>query len=136
MTNKELNTSKLISIIEQRKVSKLKLASDCGISRVTLDTLLKGGEIGLHKFLKVVNYLGLSISYLFDETVPPGNTSVEANGVLSVASMHSNVSVAADAVLAERVKSLEALLAEKERLISVLMSCKQTSAPSSHTQNM
>ena len=32
-----------------------------------------------------------------------------------------NVSVGTDAVLAERVKSLEALLAEKERLIKVLM---------------
>ena len=33
--------------------------------------------------------------------------------------MHGNVSVKSDAVLAERIKSLEALLAEKERLIKV-----------------
>lgn len=45
--------------------------------------------------------------------------SVETNGDFSPASMHGNVSVATDAVLAERVKALEALLAEKERLIRV-----------------
>lgn len=47
--------------------------------------------------------------------------SVETTGDFSPASMHGNVSVATDAVLAERVKALEALLAEKERLIKVLM---------------
>ncbi len=119
MKNIELNTSKLASEIEKRRISKLRLASDCGISRVTLDTLLKGGEIGLHKFLKVVNYLDLSIGYLFDEITFASNTSVETNGDFSPASMHGNVSVATDAVLAERVKALEALLAEKERLIKV-----------------
>lgn len=50
----------------------------------------------------------------------PKNT-VETKGDFSPASMNGNVSVGTDAVLAERVKSLEALLAEKERLISVLM---------------
>lgn len=118
MKNIELNTSKLASEIEKRRISKLRLASDCGISRVTLDTLLKGGEIGLHKFLKVVNYLDLSIGYVFDEITIPSNTSVETNGDFSPASMHGNVSVATDAVLADRVKSLEALLVEKERLLA------------------
>ena len=46
--------------------------------------------------------------------------SVETSGDFSPASMHGNVSVGCtDAVLAERVKALEALLAEKERLIKV-----------------
>lgn len=37
---------------------------------------------------------------------------------------HDNLNIVGDAVLAERVKSLEALLAEKERLIKVLMEKK------------
>ena len=49
---------------------------------------------------------------------------VETNGSFSPASMNGNVSVGADAILAERVKHLEELLAEKERLISVLMERK------------
>ena len=44
--------------------------------------------------------------------------SVETKGDFSPASLHGDVSVGAtDALLAEKVKSLEALLAEKERLI-------------------
>lgn len=44
---------------------------------------------------------------------------VHTNGDFSPASMHGDVSVGADAILVERVKHLEDLLAEKERLIRV-----------------
>ena len=54
------------------------------------------------------------------------NTEVHVNVTdsnVAIGSHNSvgNVSVGTDAVLAERVKSLEALLVEKERLIKVLM---------------
>ena len=47
------------------------------------------------------------------------NNTVETNGDFSPASMMGNVSVGTDAILVERVKHLEELLAEKERLIKV-----------------
>lgn len=47
-----------------------------------------------------------------------GNNAV-ANGDKSVAAINSNVNTAPDTLMAERIKSLEALLAEKERLIKV-----------------
>lgn len=50
-----------------------------------------------------------------------GDRSVETSGDFSPASYHGDVTVGGDAVLAERVKSLEALVEEKERLIQVLM---------------
>ncbi len=48
----------------------------------------------------------------------PGNNAV-ANGDKSVAAINSNVNTAPDTLMAERIKSLEALLAEKERLIKL-----------------
>ena len=53
-----------------------------------------------------------------------GNNTIETNGDYSPASMNGNVSVHSDANLADKVKYLEQLLAEKERLITVLMERK------------
>ena len=56
----------------------------------------------------------------FDEQLfERANNTVHTNGDFSPASMNGNVSVGGDAILAERVKHLEELLAEKERLIKV-----------------
>ncbi len=70
---------------------------------------------------KIITTLGVDARWLLtgEEVASQSVNSVETNGDFSPASMHGNVSVATDAVLAERVKALEALLAEKERLIKV-----------------
>ncbi len=52
-----------------------------------------------------------------------GNNAV-ANGDKSVAAINSNVSSPTADVLEERVRALETLVAEKERLINVLMERK------------
>ena len=72
---------------------------------------------------KIVQVLDVDARWLLtgEKTDKTVNT-IETNGDFSPASMHGNVSVgSADAVLQERIKSLEMLVAEKERLISVLM---------------
>ena len=69
---------------------------------------------------KIVTALDVNARWLLTgEGASTTNTKVETNGDFSPASVHGNVSVESDAVLAERIKSLEALLAEKERLIKV-----------------
>ena len=72
---------------------------------------------------KIVLALDVDAKWLLtgDESSSRPKNTVETKGDFSPASMNGNVSVGTDAVLAERVKSLEALLAEKERLINVLM---------------
>ena len=72
---------------------------------------------------KIVLALDVDAKWLLtgDESSSRPKNTVETKGDFSPASMNGNVSVGTDAVLAERVKSLEALLAEKERLIKVLM---------------
>lgn len=70
---------------------------------------------------KIVLALDVDARWLLTGEETHSNTanSVETSGDFSPASMNGNVSVGTDAVLAERVKALEALLAEKERLIKV-----------------
>ena len=75
---------------------------------------------------KIVQVLDVDARWLLtgEKTDKTVNT-IETNGDFSPASMHGNVSVgSADAVLQERIKSLEMLVAEKERLISVLMEAR------------
>jgi len=65
---------------------------------------------------KIVTKLNVDARWLLTgEETPQQNVNTEVHGNVT----DSNVSVGTDAVLAERVKSLEALLAEKERLIKV-----------------
>ena len=73
---------------------------------------------------KIVLVLDVDAKWLLTGIEPEqsgeSTNSVETSGDFSPASMHGNVSVGCtDAVLAERVKALEALLSEKERLIKV-----------------
>ncbi len=74
---------------------------------------------------KIIRVLDVDARWLITgESDGKVGNAVETSGDFSPASMNGDVSVGADAVLAERVRSLEALLAEKERLIKVLMERK------------
>ena len=81
---------------------------------------------------KIVTKLNVDARWLLTgEETPLQNLNTEVHGNVTdsnvaIGSHNSvgNVSVGTDAVLAERVKSLEALLTEKERLIKVLMERK------------
>ena len=81
---------------------------------------------------KIVTKLNVDARWLLTgEETPLQNLNTEVHGNVTdsnvaIGSHNSvgNVSVGTDAVLAERVKSLEALLVEKERLIKVLMERK------------
>lgn len=76
---------------------------------------------------KIVQVLDVDARWLLTgEKAGKTVNTIETSGDFSPASMHGNVSVgSADAVLQERIKSLEALVAEKERLISVLMEARK-----------
>lgn len=73
---------------------------------------------------KIINTFDIDARWLLigEESI---KKEIRTEGDYSPATDSGNVSMAVgDAVLAERVKSLEALLAEKERLIKVLMENK------------
>lgn len=103
-------------------ISKSELSRRCGIANQNINRVFNKPSIDTNKLIAISEALGYNFfkEYVDDEE-PVAAPSVETRGDFSPASMHGNVSVGGDALLAERVKSLEALLAEKERLIRVLL---------------
>nr|DAM56888.1 MAG TPA: SOS-response transcriptional repressor [Caudoviricetes sp.] len=86
-----------------------------GISQQSFSQSLSAQDIKTGLVEKISAALHLPISYFFDETT----NSAVASGDSSVAAINSHVE--GNAVLQERVKSLEALVEEKERTIKILM---------------
>lgn len=107
---------------ENRSGGLKKLATDIGMSEQNLHRCIRNNKIQAADLEKIALLLKVDIRTFFNEGVSTlANNSVNTNGDFSPASMNGNVSVGGDAILAERVKHLEELLAEKERLIKVLM---------------
>lgn len=106
--------------------NKAKFAKTIGIAPTSLSNYLgdkRQSKPSSDLLEKIINSVGnISAHWLLTgegNMLAGGSNSIETNGDFSPASMNGNVSVGVDAVLSERVKSLEALLAEKERLIKV-----------------
>lgn len=108
------------------KELKLKL-SECGVSQSEIARRLEMSQQSFNQSLlvndvksglleRIAQALGLSMSFFY----PVEGNNAFANGDKSVAAINSSVTSSAD-VLEERVRSLETLVAEKERLIKVLM---------------
>lgn len=117
-----LNVRKIEVAMSDAKITKAGLCSRTKISRTTLDAILGGSDAKISTIENIAKALNISIGYLFDEELI-GNSAI-AHGH-SVAAINSEISVGENVViLAERVKHLEELLAEKERLITVLMEKK------------
>ena len=106
--------------LQELKLSKTQFGKRIGIPQQNVNRILEKESIDTAKLVLISNALSFNFFTLFcnNSTV----SSVHTEGDYSPASRDGNVSVVVgDSVLAERVKSLEALLAEKERLIKVLM---------------
>ena len=83
--------------VEDFGVSKSRIAALCGISRSTLDHVLQGEDFKVSTLESLARVLGIGIGSLFDETDRSSGFD------------------------RERIEYLEKLLAEKERLIGVLL---------------
>lgn len=120
-----MNLSIIRNLSEKRAGGMRKLASDIGMSEANLHRCVNNNKIQAADLEKIALLLKIDIRIFFDEQFSEhANNTVHTNGDFSPASMNGNVSVGGDAILTERVKHLEELLAEKERLISVLMERK------------
>lgn len=115
-----MNLSIIRDLSEKRAGGMRKLASDINMSEANLHRCVNNNKIQAADLEKIAFLLKADIRIFFDENVSRlSNNTVKTNGDFSPASMMGNVSVGTDAILAERVKHLEELLAEKERLIKV-----------------
>jgi DNA-binding Xre family transcriptional regulator len=115
-----MDLSIIRNLSEKRVGGMRKLASDIGMSEANLHRCVNNNKIQAADLEKIALLLKIDIRIFFDEQFSEhANNTVHTNGDFSPASMNGNVSVGGDAILTERVKHLEELLAEKERLIKV-----------------
>jgi DNA-binding Xre family transcriptional regulator len=115
-----MNLEIVRKLSENRGGGLKKLAADVRMSEQNLHRCIRNNKIQAADLEKIAFLLKADIRIFFDDEVSRlSNNTVETNGDFSPASMMGNVSVGTDAILVERVKHLEELLAEKERLIKV-----------------
>lgn len=116
-----LQKIKLLAL--QKNIPLSKLAEQCSITHQALNKIIRTNTTSIETLEKIAAALGVSVGCFFDDDTP--NVAIKTEGDYSPASKDGDISViVGDSVLAERVKSLEALLAEKERLIKILMDRK------------
>lgn len=123
-------------LIEQRinelGITKSEFARRSGIANQNINRVLNRTSIDTDKLIAISEALDYNF---FNEYTGQSASDQRAitvsgnNNQLNEAGAHNNFNMAApahdDALLSERVKSLEALLAEKERLIKVLMETRK-----------
>ena len=115
-------------LIEQKMneldINKSEMARRSGIANQNINRVLERSSIDTDKLVAISEALDFNFFDCF-RTKEEQSTATADNGGVAVAGngtahhFTTNSSVETDAVLQERIKSLEALLAEKERLIKV-----------------
>ena len=115
-------------LIEQKMneldINKSEMARRIGIANQNINRVLERSSIDTDKLVAISEALDFNFFDCF-RTKEEQGTATADNGGVAVAGngtahhFTTNSSVETDAVLQERIKSLEALLAEKERLIKV-----------------
>ena len=115
-------------LIEQKMnelgVSKSEMARRSGIANQNINRVLERTSIDTDKLIAISEALNFNFFDCFQSN--ENSTATADNGGVAIAgngtAHHFSTSTSSElAVLRERVKSLEALLAEKERRIKVLM---------------
>ena len=92
----------------------LKEVSDLlGITSQALNSIFNAKDVRSGTIEKMAHVLNVPVSYFYDESA---KRSAVATGNEAIAAINSNISHPTN-ILEERIKALEALLAEKERLI-------------------
>lgn len=97
------------------------LAYDIDMTEANLHRCINKNRIQASDLEKIAKCLDVPVSYFFDEGPQPHGHEVKTEGDYSPASATGDVTVTVgDAVLAEQVSSLKALVAEKDQRIALL----------------
>ena len=116
MTGKELKAK-----LSGCGVSQSEIARRLDISQQSFNQSMLVNDVKSGLLERIAKAIDVPMSFFY----PNEGQKAVVNGDNSVAAIQCTVTQGDCAVLAERVKSLEALLAEKERLISVLMEVRK-----------
>lgn len=117
-----MNLQTIKNYCENRAGGLKQLASEVGMSEANLHRCIRLNKIQASDLETIAHLLGVDIREFFDEV--PGVTAVNSAVATGNGTANNSVNITTapsgdSAVLAERVRSLEALVAEKERLIKV-----------------
>lgn len=106
---------KILILLKRQKKTQKELCASIGISDTGLRKILARDSCETSLLKKIARVLDVPIAYFFDES---GGSAV-ATGDFSAASVNGDASVSTDcqAVLKEKVKALELLIGEKDKMI-------------------
>lgn len=112
-----MSGERLKEILAKYKVSQSEIAKQLGMSHQSLNQMLSASDIKTGLVERIAKVLNVSISSLYGEdkeqnAVATGNGNVAGNN-----NVVGNVTIGDATVLQERVKLLEQLLAERDRII-------------------
>lgn len=122
-----MNLEVIKKFSEKREGGLKKLALDIGMSEQNLHRCIRNNKIQAADLEKIAILLKVDVRIFFDESV----AAVADNGAVAVAGgatahhITTNATNAGDTILQQKVASLKALLAEKERLITVLLDTRK-----------
>lgn len=122
-----MNLEVIKKFSEKREGGLKKLALDIGMSEQNLHRCIRNNKIQAADLEKIATLLKVDVRIFFDES----GAAIADNGAVAVAGgatahhITTNATNAGDVMLQQKVASLEALLAEKERLITVLLDTRK-----------
>lgn len=120
-----MNIRKLAKLIEDNRLSKVRLGEMTGISDVTISNILKGSDAKISSIEAIAKALRVPVGYFFDEEPTTGinNATIKGNNnVLAGRDNHIAAGKLNDCT--KELAHLKALLSEKERTIQILMERK------------
>lgn len=119
-----VNVKKIQEKMGELKMTKAQLIKSSGLTRVTIDKILKGGEVNVSTLEALANGLGVKIGFFFDEVEEVKESATSGDGGAS-ATGHANASVGQNQAehdelvrLREENKFLKQMIADKDNTIS------------------
>lgn len=121
-----VNIKKIQDKIDELKLSKAQLIKNSGLTRVTIDKILKGGEVNVSTLEALANGLGVRVGFFFDDVEEIKGCEIADHGS-AFATSHGQASVGQNQAehdelirLREENKYLKQILADKDERIAEL----------------
>ena len=114
-----LNIQRINEVFVQSKYTKTEVAKSCGLTRPTLDGLLRGADVKISTLAAWAKFFNKPIAYFLNDSAL-GN-EITTSGDFSPASDSGDITMnVGDPILAERLKAMEAIIKEKDDRIGDL----------------
>lgn len=119
-----LNINKLQKLIDAGKFRKSDIIASSGISKGTLENVLKGLDPKVSTLQAIATAVGVSISYFFDEEDiqirAAGRDYTENDHSRHYGTEYSGTMSATEADLRDQIATLKSQLEDKERIIKLM----------------